>query len=498
MLVKLYFKSFILFCFCSLTGFSQNKSENQLIKKDSIKSNIDKEKFIATIKNSFNKRELNKLDSLFSLNYDRFSEDISTNWIYAFYLSEINEVKEANSIFKKLIVLDPNNDDAKKDYARFLYKNGKINKAETIINNFSNKNSNEVEFLLMLANINFWKGKIDASKNNINQIKSIYPKTDITKELENKIFELTRSYIDLNFEYESDSQPMDFIGSHLNVREYVNRFLNLKLEISKYDFNPLESGALIIKLHNQFYFSKVKLTANLNAGMYINELDKSDWVGGINFTKKLFKDASINFGYSKNRLISTLVSTTFNLTQQNYFGSLDYENKFVILNLGYNYKFFEDNNNIQSIASWLISQPFKFQNFQFQFGYGYSYTDSKDILFFYDEEGLGIYNPYFTPKDQQIHSGLFIANYKITKNLRLEGKVNYGIKAEVNNPYSIEINPGEFIIGGFYKADFNYSEIIGAIHYDVSNNFQINTSYIFQETFFYDRNNINLGLKFKF
>ena len=159
---------------------------------------------------------------------------------------------------------------------------------------------------------------------------------------------------------------------------------------------------------------------------------------------------------------------------------------------------FEDNNVITSIGAWIVSQPLKLYQFEFQVGYGYSYTDSEEILFFYDSQGVGIYDPYFTPKDQEIHSALLITSYKPIQKITLRAKLNYGIQATVQNPYPIEVTVGNFETGGFYKADFNYTEINGSIEYAVTNNFGINANYIYQETFFYKRDNFNLGLNFTF
>ena len=125
-------------------------------------------------------------------------------------------------------------------------------------------------------------------------------------------------------------------------------------------------------------------------------------------------------------------------------------------------------------------------------GYSYSYTDAKDVLFFYDNEGVGAYDPYFTPKKQQIHSGLFIVNYKPTKKLLVEAKVNYGFNATIRNPYSIN----NIEVDGFYDETFTPVEYTGSISYNLSNGFGAKITYINQETFFYTRENINLGLNF--
>jgi hypothetical protein len=291
---------------------------------------------------------------------------------------------------------------------------------------------------------------------------------------------------------------MDFIAEHVAVGQYQSRFLNLKLEISNYNFSPKKEQALIIKLSNQFYFDVLNLTANLTGGIYKNYSGKNDWIGGIHFTQKLTQKLSLDFGYSKESLLGTIASTNFNLTHQNVFGALDYNNKLMVFHAGYNHQFFKDDNTIKSVASWIISQPIKIQKFNFQFGYGYSFSDSKNILFIYDNEGMGVYDPYFTPKDQEIHSGLLMSNYRPFKKLSLGAKLNYGFRATVRNPYPVQVDENNTVIGGFYDEEFTYLEFNGSINYFYSDSFRINANYLYQETFFYSRDNINLGFNFTF
>jgi hypothetical protein len=291
---------------------------------------------------------------------------------------------------------------------------------------------------------------------------------------------------------------MEYLAEHIAVGQYNSRFLNLKLEISNYNFSPKKEQALIVNLSNQFYFDKLKLTADLNGGVYKNYSGKTDWIAGISFTQKLFRNVSLKAGYSKESLLGTIASTTFNLTHQNIVGSIDYNNKLLLFHAGYNHQFFQDNNTIKSIASWLVSQPIKIQKFNIQFGYGYSFSDSEDILFIFDNQGIGVYDPYFTPKEQEIHSGLFITNYKPTKKLTIEAKVNYGFLATVRNPYPVLDGSNNTVIGGFYDEEFTYLELNGSVNYSFSNNFAVNANYIYQETFFYNRDNINLGFNFTF
>ena len=484
--------------FFNTSVFSQNQPLTSTLKKNTLSSKITENELVATAKNLINKKEYKEAAGYLSKHYKNFSESLVVNWLYAHALSLSNDKKQADKKFNKAIALAPDNRELKMDYTRFLYQLGKISKASKVMEFFMDNNSTNVEFLLMQANISYWQRDIKDAEKKIAKIQKVYPNTDITKNLENQIRNLKATYITANFEYQMDSQPLKYFANHIVAGEYISNFLSPQLEISRYSFSPQKEGALTLKLSNQFYFSKLKLAAKITGGAYLNDSDNSDWIGGVHFTKNLFKNASLNFGYAKNALLGTIASTTFNLTQQDLFGVLDYHNKYIVLNAAYNHKFFADDNTITSLGGWLVSQPVNIYKFGLQLGYGYSHTDSKEILFIYDSQGMGIYDPYFTPKDQEIHSALLIASFKPTKALNIQAKLNYGIQATVQNPYPVEMAPGFFETGGFYNAEFNYTEVNASIDYAISKSFGINANYIYQETFFYTRDNFNLGLNFTF
>ncbi len=489
--------AFLLFIFFNTTAFSQNTENSSSLKKDSI-SIKDANDVLRISKEFISRNEYKKAILFFSKHYDNFSENLYINWLYGYVLSMNNENKEAKKKFKKAISINASDKNLQLDYARFLYKIGEINTVETILANSLDENSKDVEFLLMKANINYWKGDLKNSRKIISKINEIYPNTDYTKNLEQEIESVTATYIRANFEYQTDSQPLDFFATHITAGEYISRYLSPQLEISRYNFSPQKESAFIVSLKNQFYFNKIKLTANVFGGFYQNHSDTSDWIGGISLTKNLFKKASLKVGAAKNSLLGTIASTSINLTYQSLFSELDYNNKWVMFHAWYDHQFFKDENEIQSMGAWILSQHIKVQNFSFQLGYSFNYTDSKDILFFFDDQGVGIYDPYFTPKEQEIHSGLFILNYKPTKKLSFQAKVNYGFVGNIRNPYPIRTQSNTFEIGGLYDATFTPIEYTGNISYSFSKGFTALITYIDQETFFYARQNINFGLNFTF
>ena len=485
---------FLLF---SSASFSQKTIFERTIKKDTLLTKNEAE--ILKISNEYISREqYDKAAAFLNKFHNDFSESPDLNWLYAHVLYLINDKRQAEEKFKKALALSPKDRKIQKDYARFLYETGKIKKAEIILDYFMDDDSKDTEFLLMQAKISYWNGDLKKAKKKIDRIQEVFPNSEITNDLLEQIKNYKAFYIKANFEYQSDSQPLDYFASYIFLGKRISPLLNPELEISQYSFSSQAENASTIEVKNKFLFNMLKLNVEVFGGIYINYSESTDWIGGISVKKKLLQNTSLKFGYEKNSLLSTIASTKFNLTQQDIFGELHYNNKLIELQGGYYYSFFKDDNYIKSIAAWVISQPIKIQKFNFQVGYGYGFSDAKDILFRYDANGMGVYDPYFTPKEQEIHSGLFIANCKPIEKLSFQTKVSYGIKATIRNPYAIQLTAIDYEIGGFYDETFKPIEFNGSINYVFSNGFTINANYLYQETFFYNRDNINVGLNYRF
>ncbi|MEC4049024.1 tetratricopeptide repeat protein [Flavobacterium sp. SUN046] len=492
-LIKLFSSLLILFS-CSL--FSQRNSDT-----------LDQVKVL--IKN----KQYSQAEALLENYYPSHKEDLATNWMYAQVLHWNYKNKLSNDLFEKAIALAPKNTAIQLDYARMLYEIGEFKKAQTLINTLKTVEATQAEALLMEANIHFWSGHINEAQEIIQELKKLYPNTYITDEIVKNIDEATSPYLKTNFEYQSDNQPMKFVAEKIELGQYRSWLLSPKLEIANYNFTPTQQ-ALTAKVSNQLYLASIGFSATIAAGAYKNFSGTTDWIGGIELSQKVNKHTSLKLGYNKRPYLGTLVSTTLNLTQNNLFGELDYtNNKLFSIHAGYNNQYFNDKNNIATISSWIISKPFSLSKLKVQLGYGYSYSNAKNNLFT-AKESLndaitsfspnitieGYYNPYFTPKEQMVNSVLLILNYKASNKVEFGAKGTYGFAAQCLNPYIYLDNDGAgntILTTNYFKTNFNPYEVNAFMGYKLTSSIEAKFTYTNQQTFFYNRNNFNLGLNFK-
>ncbi|MDO6738379.1 hypothetical protein [Wenyingzhuangia sp. 2_MG-2023] len=492
----------ILMMMISLFVSSQEKDKVMVLQ--SIQQSLDTkdQRVLLGIHSLIEKKEYVKAKKRMSEYIVGHEKDAQINWLYAYVLHLNKNYTASSESYERAILLSSKDNNIKLDYARKLYERGKINKAEDLIYGLKNLDpASKAEGLVMLANINYWQGDISNSKRLIKDFRSEFPNSDKLDELSAKISRETAFYIKASYEMQTDTQPLEYSAQKAEAGIYKSMYLNPKLEIENYSFTP-SATALIAKVSNQFYFSSIDLSVIAALGTYGNT-EGSGFIGGVTVAKKLPFNTKVTLGYNIHPVLGTIASTTTNITETTVSGALDYSNKLLLTNLTYNQQLF-DNNTIKNLVFWIITQPIKISNVAIQFGYSFGYSDSENVFFVEDEENstsdaiVGIYDPYFTPKELESNSFLLKFNYQMFRFLEIGGATNYAVKAKALSPYLY--SDGTSIVLDFpdEKTIFYPSESSVFIKYDINEKLSVKGTYTYQETFFYSRDNINFGVNYRF
>ncbi|RAR75413.1 tetratricopeptide repeat protein [Flavobacterium aciduliphilum] len=490
--------SIFIWSFFTISVFSQYKSI---------------EEPLTTARTYIQQKDYKKAVSILENYYKNHSEDLETNWLYAQVAHWNGNATLSEQLFLKAIALAPDVHEIEMDYARTLYENGQLQKVNSLLPKLEEFPDTQAEALLMEANIAFWNGRVKEAKNRIAKIKTLYPDSHIADALTRSINEATTPYIKTLFEYQHDNQPVDFYAEAIEVGQYSSYFLNPTFEVKNYNFTP-NHQVISGKLSNQLFILSIGLTTNYSLGVYKNFSDKVACIGSLDATLKVWKHTSINMGYNRKPYLGTLESTSFTLVQNNIFGAIEYNNSSLFsIHAGYNQQFFNDSNPVNSFSSWIISKPITFSKIKLCFGYGYSYSNADKNLFTAKESLAdaiaqfspnstieGYYNPYFTPKNQITHSVLVLFNYKVSKTIEWDTKANIGVYASCENPYiylDTDTTGTTFFSKNSEKTTFSPYEINSNLNIGVSKNIQAKISFTQQQTFFYTRSLLGLGLNIK-
>jgi hypothetical protein len=177
-----------------------------------------------------------------------------------------------------------------------------------------------------------------------------------------------------------------------------------------------------------------------------------------------------------------------------------------------------DKNNLYGFSAWAFAPPIKLPVIEIRFGYSYNYSTTQKnhfvsektlakILTNFDSTAQikGIYNPYFTPRDQSVNSLLASINISPGKMVKVAINANFGFYATAQIPYiflhwnqiSITDSVLEFKTD-FVKERFFPWQLNVAVTFSVSKTINIKAEYIYNRTYYFTNHYAGLGLTINF
>jgi Tfp pilus assembly protein PilF len=489
--------TFIFFLFFQIVVFSQNKSD-----------------IITKSKKYINDNNFSKAEKLLSDNYDSFPHDLEYVWLYAYTSHKAKNEKKSLELYDKAISISPENMELKLEYARMLYEIGKLSEAEKYINILKTSKLDQSEILLLDASIQYWKGNFSKAEKSIEIFNKKYPKNvGYTKELSYYIKETKAPFIQLDFNYASDNQPLETISEQFTVGQYRSAAFFPILTLKNYNYNPT-AQVIEASLSNTFQVADAGFSTKIEGGIYYNQiLEKINPIGEVIISKNLSNKTNLKIGANRKPYIATQISTTYDLLQNNAFAKLEYGkiNEFYI-NATYNYQFFEDNNNIQSFGIWGLTKPLFKSSLKMQLGYGFSYSDAKTTSYKQidplqiDSNSIvkGEYTPYYTPDNQLVNSAVVVANYNFNSKFKVTLNGTYGFYAKANVPQFKSQTSGNIfgsnttIVSSSVESTFNPFDIGIKLGYNANKNLTLSANLSYFDTYFYDSLNSGVSLKYNF
>ena len=482
--------------FFSIVTFGQNRSQ-----------------IISTVNKLLSENEFKLAENLLETNYIDNSSDLEYVWLYAYTAHKNKHEKLAKHLYKKAISIVPDNMDLKLEYARALYESGNLREIQPLINVLKKSAIDQSEVLLLEAKTNYWKGMFGKANESLKEFNSIYPESNLTNELAKSIDDTRSPNLRMYVSYFTDNQPLQAVSEQIEFGQYRSWLLYPTLKVKNFNFSS-SSQVVAVSVSNLFQFVGIGLSSKLEGGVYYNQnINKTNFIGAVSLTKSFFKKINLEVGLNRNPYIATRVSTTYDLLQNNAYATIESGIiKPIFLHVGYNFQFFDDQNNIQTFGIWGLSKPIFKTLFKLQLGYGFSYSDSKTILYVPSKpivanttDGYSIvegeYSPYFTPDDLLINSAIIVMGIKVAKKIEITVKGNYGFYAQAKIPQlssiSEQLNNSNITLAS-YKSKFNPFDLEMSINYNLNNKFTISAKSSYFDTYYYNSLNTVVSLNYRF
>lgn len=447
--------------------------------------------------------------------YPAHQEDFFATWIYAQVAFRAERYRLSSQLYEKAIRKHPDDYILELDYAKSLVYAGSFKRASERLNRITETDISAPEPWLYLSMIENWRGEPRKALGMLDNLIKNAPGYVPAQKLREEILLDRAPWLALNGLYSSDDQPLQLVVPDLRGGWYRSHLLGLDIQMT-FPFSPLDSGTFWsfgLNAGNRFHFSKPNLNLYLNVGFFHHAtLNTTNWTGAFKLEKIFFRKMPVWFEATRKPFLSTEGSFRQPVIENHYTlavawddpdswnGRLSAERS----------TFSTDNNRVTAFCGWLFVPAIKLGPVKLHFGYGYNYSDAKesryvskeplDVLIAKWDTGMvieGVYDPYFTPNNQQIHSLLGTIELQAAQNLSFAVKANYGIYGTTLYPYLFfDSNSTDslFINRAFTKETFHPWNLGARINWAIGRTFELSADYSYNSTLYYTSNVFGLTL----
>lgn len=467
-------------------------------------------------------RESGKLKeciNMLSIIYKAHPTDLNTTWYYAQSSYLAGDFHLSYWLYEAAIKIQPANLLIQLDYSKTLVNTGELDKAEWMLNSIVKKDGENAEAWFYLGKVYYWQGRFTESENLLQNLALNAPgKTDaeiLLSQLHGDIAPWLLIQTSLNH----DDQPLNILNPVIKGGWYHSSLLSLDFEL-KVPLALAEDKTFFMqgfKVGNTFYFRKIATKVYLSAGVFnFATKKKLNTTGDFRIEKTLFNKLIIATDIHRNPYYFTRGSLDTVLMENHFAASAEWNDPDQWNGkMSFEHDIFSsDQHTVSAVSGWIFVPVIKWGKFNFHFGYGFNYSNS-DINHFSSAKTIedivssgnltdkikGVYNPYFTPKEQQIHSLLAVVGAQITRKLSFKISGNVGVFAKTLYPYLYlqKDQDGYYsIVRGFESTTFTPFEIKTRLDLELSKTILFSTDLNYFHTIYYSGEMIQLNLRKRF
>lgn len=394
----------------------------------------------------------------------------------------------------------PDNMKLIEDYGAMLLTTGNYEKAIAVLS----PNLSTAKAKLYLAKTYYWKGDYHKA----NQVIKLFTKKELSYKgipsflREYKLAKATR--LNMGVSYHSDDQPLQTTAKNISLSKKINNLFELSAEgnWNKHQFDTNRSKTSMIRFGTQMTFPKIRSGLRIEVGSF-SVGSNSQFLYRLQWHTRVMDHVTVDLELKQGPYLYTTFSTQ-TITS--------YTEKTVALNIDQLYKFsgkvqFNNQlfkkNNINSFNGWALYPVFRKKWIVPSVGYAFqvSNSDSSNYVAKYPEGPVGknvegVYNSYFTPRNQQVHMALAQLQLNPSKNISFTFISSIPLYASIANPYinNLLTGTGDTIVDdGFIATRYHPFEFKASASIKISDAIRLTSFYQYSKLFFYTKNLFNLS-----
>ncbi len=456
--------------------------------------------------------------------YSATHQDVWTLWLLGTASHALGKYGEARKAFDKALELESDQDEIRIDYANKLIERKLLSAAKNVLSGVKNEEAVYYQNKFLMAQILYWEMSYAKAEKQVNSFLKVYPTNPKAKELLKDILFAKEFKLGLTSGYRIDNQPINTFNGGLIFSKYKNEWLNPMLEVAN-SFLASDSAninAVKLGIGNSVLIPKVNVYVDAAVGTYLLPSDERLVTAHAQITKSFYNRVKLGVTYNRDRYLYTLGSLDKLVVYDDITPSLAFSSRFFEINLNAAVKLFNDDNQSVSAGGWTLLHVLNQKMIKFNLGYAYSRTQSDfdsygsiksmdEIMAFYSspdyELGMvpsvsGDYLSYYTPLNQEIHSGLINVVFQPIKQLSFSATGSYGFQASEDTPYlylSADAAGNSAIVKEYTSTDFNPQSLSCKLSWEIKKSASLNVSYQYSEpNTYYNSQTIEAGLLLSF
>jgi len=441
--------------------------------------------------------------------------DVNTEWLYgqaAFFMGKSREMMQ---VYEANIAANTDNYYLRLDYAFKLVEVGQLEKAKKDLKTYLPYDTANAQIYASLAKIEYWQSNYKVAYSEITNAIRLAPNNTSFVALRDEVELAMSPWVSAGFEVNNDNQP---IYTELPSIEGGMFFGPLAItDASVQEQRIFANGKLLnaqyYKIGNKSLIAKYGLMVRLQAGAVHYPVGKTKATGLVGVDETLFKAVTITAQAERKPYLSMLRSLDTTIATTDVTASIKWIKPGSFMGqVAYTVSLFDDDNQISTRSAWVVTPELKLWKLGFRVGYGYSFTTSKTDMYnpvknkaelfediYYSSTVAGSFDPYLTPKNQEVNSVIGVVTFKPAKALSFTLSGSYGFKASIKTPflYGYYDDKSNVIVAkDFYKEKYTTLDLHARADVHITRRLSAKIEYGHSHpNFYYTNDNASVGLK---
>ncbi|MCC5917917.1 MAG: tetratricopeptide repeat protein [Cryomorphaceae bacterium] len=459
---------------------------------------------------NFTKKNYEVADSILSVHHSELG--FYEQWLFAQVKTALGQNKKADSLYQSAMELQPQNHDIKLDYGKFLFNIGKHKRSRQVLENYRIFQPDNTEAVALLAWMDLWEGKTKSAKKHIDflEFSFTHPREEI-RELKLFLKNIISTKGVAETQYYIDDQIVQNLQVGVQGGKFFHRYLHLEGGLSVRGFST--------NLEHETNRQLLGIRAHVNNNILISQT-KSKLTFGTGFFS-ISEKRFITFQSSIEQTISKTTKAEFSFNRVPYlFTSASLSNPFLYNDYGFSITYgvgekrnaklgqmlwqFPDGGVLSTSYAYFMHSIYQNEVVNFSLGYSINFATATTNTFSpiedlsvntpFDEALPGIYEPYFTPRNQWIHAGLGKMSISLEK-IQISTQISRSLYAIADNPSLFaDINGQGEVISTTYFSPITFTpiEFNLTLGFGAKNKEKLFFTYDYRRIFFFTAHQIGL------